>query len=316
MAAPPPNSYISALPNCKEFPMSTTAQNPGKPRLPAWLRVSLSGARPRNEVRQLLRSLNLHTVCEGANCPNLCECWKQKAATFMVLGDTCTRNCRFCAVNHGAPLPVDPEEPVHVAEAVKRLGLRFAVITCVTRDDLADGGAAHIAATIRAVREQDPTVGIEVLPSDFGGDLTAVDIVMGAGPDVFNHNLETVARLTPEIRSHATYERSLAVLAHASQRGAVLGIKTKSGLMLGLGETPDELRQALADLRGAGVQILTLGQYLPPSTDHWPLDRYVPPEEFDEWGRVAREEFGFAAVLSGPLVRSSYLAEQAAGQAG
>ena len=291
---------------------------PTKPneRLPPWLRVSLDGARPRNQVRRLLRSLNLHTVCEGANCPNLCECWKHKAATFMVLGDICTRNCRFCAVKHGAPLPVDPEEPAHVAEAVARLGLRFVVITCVTRDDLPDGGAEHIAAVVRAVRERHGDLGIEVLPSDFRGNLEAVDTVLEAGPDVFNHNVETVARLAREIRSQATYERSLAVLSHASHRGAELGIRTKSGLMLGLGETEAELRQALADLRGAGVEILTMGQYLPPSENHWPLDRYVAPEEFEEWGRLAREEYGFAAVVSGPLVRSSYHAEQAAGLAG
>ncbi|MDX9980135.1 MAG: lipoyl synthase [Lentisphaeria bacterium] len=286
--------------------------NPKAERLPEWLKVSLDGAKPRNEVRRLLRSLKLHTVCEGARCPNLCECWQRKAATFLVLGDTCTRNCRFCAVNHGRPQPVDPEEPARVAEAVRRLGLRFVVVTCVTRDDLPDGGAAHLAATIRAIREMDPTVGVEILPSDFGGDLTAVDTVLAARPDVFNHNLETVARLTPQVRSRATYERSLAVLAHASQQGKPLGIQTKSGLMLGMGETADELRQALADLRQAGVRILTLGQYLPPSPEHWPLDRYLEPAEFAEWGRIAREEYGFAAVVSGPLVRSSYLAEQAA----
>jgi lipoic acid synthetase len=292
--------------------MATPDATPKKGRLPAWMRVSLGGARPRNEVRQLLRSLNLHTVCEGARCPNLCECWQRKAATFMVLGDTCTRNCRFCAVNHGQPLPPDPEEPAHVAEAVQRLGLRFAVVTCVTRDDLPDGGAGHIAATIQAIRHVDATVGIEVLPSDFAGDLAALDTVLEARPNVLNHNLETVERLTREVRNHATYERSLKMLAHASSRSKELGFQTKSGLMLGLGETADELRQALADLRQAGVQILTLGQYLPPSKDHWPLDRYVTPEEFDEWGRIAREDFGFAAVVSGPLVRSSYLAEQAA----
>lgn len=286
--------------------------NPKPERLPEWLKVSLDGAKPRNEVRRLLRSLNLHTVCEGARCPNLCECWQRKAATFLVLGDTCTRNCRFCAVNHGRPRPVDPEEPAHVAEAVRRLGLRFVVVTCVTRDDLPDGGAAHLAATIRAIREMDPTVGIEILPSDFGGDLAAADTVLAARPDVFNHNLETVARLTPQVRSRATYERSLAVLAHASRQGEPLGVQTKSGLMLGMGETADELRQALADLRQAGVRILTLGQYLPPSPEHWPLDRYLEPAEFAEWERIAREEYGFAAVVSGPLVRSSYLAEQAA----
>lgn len=286
--------------------------NPKSERLPEWLKVSLDGAKPRNEVRRLLRSLKLHTVCEGARCPNLCECWQRKAATFLVLGDTCTRNCRFCAVNHGQPRPVDPEEPARVAEAIRRLGLRFVVVTCVTRDDLPDGGAAHLAATIRAIREMDPTVGIEILPSDFNGELAAADTVLAARPDVFNHNLETVARLTPQVRSRATYERSLAVLAHASQQGEPLGIQTKSGLMLGMGETADELRQALADLRRAGVRILTLGQYLPPSPEHWPLDRYVEPAEFAEWERIAREEYGFAAVVSGPLVRSSYLAEQAA----
>lgn len=265
-------------------------------------------------MRALLRELHLHTVCESAQCPNLCECWRRHAATFLLLGDVCTRNCRFCAVSHGVPEAPDPDEPARVLEAVRRLGLRFAVLTCVTRDDLADGGAAHLAAVIHALRGGLPHVGIELLASDFGGRLAAVDTVLEARPDVFNHNLETTERLTPLIRDRADYHRSLRMLAHAAERTAAAGsgIRVKSGLMLGMGERPDEVHAALRDLRRSGVSVLTLGQYLPPSASHWPLDRYVTPDEFREWDRVARQEIGFAVVVSGPLVRSSYLAESAA----
>jgi lipoic acid synthetase len=284
-------------------------------RLPPWLRTRFEGGRARQDVRQLLRELHLHTVCESAHCPNLCECWKRRAATFMLLGDVCTRDCRFCAVTHGVPAPPDPGEAARIVEAVRRLGLRFAVLTCVTRDDLPDSGAAHIAAVVRALREALPEVGVEVLVSDFGGDLRGVDTVLAAGPDVLNHNVETTAALTPRVRSHADYQRSLALLAHAAaaaarNRGRP---RVKSGLMLGLGESAADLRATLADLRRSGVAILTLGQYLPPSAEHWPLDRYVPPDEFEQWGQSARHDFGFETVVSGPLVRSSYLAEQAAG---
>jgi lipoyl synthase len=293
---------------------SIIAPTPPRARLPGWLRTRFAGGRTRQEVRGLLRELRLHTVCESARCPNLCECWKRRAATFMLLGDICTRSCRFCAVHSGTPEPPDPAEAARVVEAVRRLGLRFAVLTCVTRDDLADGGAAHIAAVVRALREALPAVGVEVLVSDFGGRLAGVEAVLAAGPDVFNHNLETTAALTPQVRNRADYARSLAVLAHAGATIARQGgrTRTKSGLMLGLGEDDTGLRAALADLRRSGVAILTLGQYLPPSDAHWPLHRYVTPEEFREWERVARLEFGFETVVSGPLVRSSYLAEQAA----
>jgi lipoic acid synthetase len=293
-----------------------SAETRGRPaRLPPWLRRRFEGGAARQDVRRLLRELRLHTVCESAHCPNLCECWKRHAATFMLLGDVCTRNCRFCAVAHGTPAPVDAGEAARVVEAVRRLGLRFAVLTCVTRDDLADGGAGHIAAVVQALREALPAVGVETLVSDFGGRLEGVDTVLAAGPDVFNHNLETTAALTPRVRNLADYDRSLAMLAHASAVVTRLGGRSriKSGLMLGLGENTADLRATLADLRHSGVTILTLGQYLPPSDAHWPLDRYVTPGEFQEWEHVARAEFGFETVVSGPLVRSSYLAEQAAG---
>lgn len=280
------------------------------PRLPSWLRVPFEGGGTRREVRSLLRDLHLHTVCESARCPNLCECWKKRSATFLLLGDTCTRNCRFCAVRHGVPQEPDSSEPERVAEAVSRLGLRYVVLTCVTRDDLADGGAAHIARTIRLVSSVEGVLGVEVLPSDFEGRLGDVATVLDALPVVFNHNIETVRRLTPQVRSKADYERSLSVLAYAAERPA---IKVKSGFMLGLGETETEILDLLQDLRRSGVSILTIGQYLPPSATHWPLARYVAPEEFSEWECRARDEFGFSSVTSGPLVRSSYMAAEASG---
>ena len=282
-----------------------------RPRLPHWLRVQFRGGRARGEVRRLLRDLNLNTVCEGANCPNLCECWQRKTATFMLLGDTCTRNCRFCDVGHGEPRSVDVEEPERVALAAERLGLKYVVITSVTRDDLPDGGAEHFAATVRAVRGRLPKAGIEVLPPDFEGRKNDVATVMAAQPSVFNHNLETCARLTPEIRSGADYQRSLRVLSHAAACAAGSRIGIKSGIMVGLGESDEEIREMLGDLRNSGVSIVTIGQYLPPSAAHWPLGRYVTPLEFEQWERTAREEFGFQYVFSGPLVRSSYMAEKA-----
>jgi len=281
-------------------------------RLQEWLRVSYRGGRARQELKGLLKGLRLNTVCESATCPNLCDCWGRRTATFMLLGNVCTRNCRFCDVDHGVPLPPDGDEPENVAEATQRLGLRYVVLTCVTRDDLPDGGAGHFAATVLALRSRLPETQIEVLTSDFEGRECDLATVLEAGPDVFNHNIETVERLTPEIRSHADYRRSLSVLANAARLGRPRGISTKSGFMLGLGETPDEIRELLGDLHEAGVSILTIGQYLPPSADHWPVARYATPEEFDEWARVARDELGFSSVVSGPLVRSSYMADQAA----
>jgi lipoic acid synthetase len=246
-----------------------------------------------------------------ASCPNLGQCWGRRSLTLMILGDRCSRDCRFCDVAHPPAAAPDPGEPERVAEALGSLDLRHTVLTSVTRDDLPDGGAAHWAATVRAVRRRCPGLTVEALVPDFRGDLAAVDRVLEAEPDVFAHNLETVRRLTSEVRSHASYERSLAVLAHAGARGAV----TKSGLMAGLGERPDELEEALRDLREAGVRLATVGQYLQPSRRHLPVARYVPPQEFDALAELGRE-LGFAHVTAGPLVRSSYQAEVGAAAAG
>lgn len=267
----------------------------------------------RQGVRGLLRDLHLHTVCESARCPNLAECWRRRAATFLLLGNVCTRNCAFCAVDHGSPAPVDEKEPERIVEAVGRLGLRFVVLTCVTRDDLADGGAGHIAAVVRALRQADPEIGVEVLVSDLRGCRDDVRSILDSGPGVFNHNVETVERLTGEIRDRARYRRSLSVLRQAADAAETTpGLRVKSGLMLGLGETEEEIRRTLMDLRDAGVEAVTMGQYLPPSPRHWPVSRYVDPEEFAAWRTFGLEECGFAAVVSGPLVRSSYLAEETA----
>ena len=265
-------------------------------RLPPWLKISTRGAAEREQVRQMLSDLQLNTVCQSAMCPNMCECWAKGTATVMILGEHCTRNCRFCAVPHlGTPPPPDPEEPGRVAEAAQRMKLKFVVITSVTRDDLADGGAAHFASTIRAVRNRLPSAGIEVLTPDFGERHKDIQTVLDAEPTVFNHNIETCERLTEAIRSGADYRRSLGVLTYAG-RAAPTGVKTKSGIMLGMGETEDEIRTVFRDLREAGVQILTIGQYLAPSAEHWPVERYVTPEEFEEWGRIARDEYGFGEI--------------------
>jgi len=253
------------------------------------------------DLRKRVHELGLHTVCESASCPNMGECWNEKSLTIMILGGLCTRSCKFCDVPTGKPLPPDPDEPTRVAAMLADLGLDHTVITCVTRDDLADGGAAHWAATIRAVKSRCPTMVLEALVSDFKGDTAAVDVVLDAKPDVFAHNLETVPRLARQVRVQASVERSLAVLAHARARGAL----TKSGLMLGLGETMDEVREVLRDLRGAGVAILTLGQYLRPSRQHLPIARHVTPDEFAQLKEEALA-LGFEHVESGPLVRSSY----------
>jgi len=294
-----------------EKPIAAAGAPPARRRLPPWFRVSMKGAAEREEVRVLLDSLRLNTVCQSAQCPNLCECWRKRTATFMILGNECTRNCRFCAVAHGSPPLPESDEPTRVAEATAELGLKFIVITSVTRDDLPDGGAAHFAATIQAVRDRCPQAGIEVLTPDFGGRECDIRTVLDARPTVFNHNIETCRRLTRDIRSGADYDRSLAVLATAA-RLAGHNIIIKSGFMLGMGETADEIRAMLADLRTSGVSMATIGQYLPPSRHHWQVDRFVTPEEFDQWGKIAREEYGFRAVASAPLVRSSYMAENAA----
>ena len=259
------------------------------------------------ETRGIVKSLGLHTVCEEARCPNLGECWSHHTATVMLLGDTCTRNCRFCAVTHGRPLTVDPEEPRRVAEAVARLGLRHVVMTSVNRDDLPDGGASHFAETARQVRLRMPDCTVEVLIPDLQGDLAALRVVVESPIAILNHNTETVPRLYKQVRPGAVYERSLAILAAAKRQRP--GLRTKTGLMLGLGERRDEVLHVLADLRAVGCDVLTLGQYLRPSTDQLPVERYVTPEEFAALGAEARR-MGFAYVESGPLVRSSYHAWQ------
>jgi lipoic acid synthetase len=257
-----------------------------------------------------MRSLELVTVCEEAGCPNIFECWRAGTATFMINGDRCTRACGFCQVDTSRPLPVDPAEPERLAEAVAAMGLAHAVITAVARDDLADGGAAGFAAAIRAVRRRCPGTAVEILVPDCKGDAAALATIFGARPDVLNHNLETVARLQRTVRPSASYARSLSVLARASAAGLV----TKSGLMVGLGETADEVLAAMADLHSVGVSILTLGQYLRPSADHLPVARWWEPGEFDRLAEAGRA-MGFAHVQASPLTRSSYHAREAAGAA-
>ena len=270
---------------------------------PKWLRAPAPAGENYRELKGIMERLRLHTVCESAACPNVGECWNHRTATFMILGNVCTRRCGFCAVEKGAPLPVDYDEPRRVAEAAAAMGLRFAVITSVNRDDRPDGGAELFALTIRAIRERIPGCGVEVLTPDFQGNLAAVETVAAAAPEVFNHNTETVPRLYRQVRLGARYERSLEVLSHAGR--VAPSIPTKSGLMLGLGESAEEVLAVMRDLRSAGVQILTLGQYLRPSPRHLPIVRYVPPTEFDDFRREGRA-MGFAHVESGPLVRSSY----------
>ena len=251
-----------------------------------------------------MRELGLHTVCESASCPNIGECWNRQSLTIMILGGVCTRSCQFCDVPTGRPAPADPEEPERVATMLAELGLRHTVITCVDRDDLKDGGAAHWAATIRAVKRRSPEMVLEVLTGDFKGDTGAVDTVLASAPDVFAHNLETVPRLSRQVRVQASYARSYAVLAHAKRQGAI----TKTGLMLGLGEDLDEVRQVLRETRDIGVDILTLGQYLRPSRQHLPVARYVTPDEFQAL-KAEADALGFPHVESGPMVRSSYHAD-------
>src|SRR6516164_8867699 len=275
-------------------------------RLPAWLKRKLPHGNGNFYTQELLRELRLETVCENARCPNRPECYARRTATFMILANVCTRPCGFCSVPKGSPEELEDDEPERVAEAAYRLGLRHVVITSVTRDDLPDGGADHFRRCILAVRLRTGAV-VEVLTPDFLGDLAAVDTVLAAQPEVFNHNTETVPRLYRKVRGRASYQRSIDVLAHVKRRypQAV----TKSGLMLGLGETTDELFEVLADLRAARCDTLTLGQYLAPTLKHVPVARYVPPEEFDRLAELARK-LGFAKVVAGPFVRSSYHADE------
>jgi lipoyl synthase len=281
-------------------------------RKPAWIRVKAGVDEQVLKVKRLLRENRLHSVCEEAACPNLTECFGHGTATFMIMGDICTRRCPFCDVAHGRPRPLDSEEPDHLAGAIANMGLRYVVITSVDRDDLRDGGAGHFAACIRAIREQAPATRIEVLVPDFRGRTErALEILAQAPPDVFNHNLETVPRLYPQARPGADYGVSLELLRRF---GSVCpDIPTKSGLMLGLGETLEEVELSLRDLRAHGCEMLTLGQYLQPSRDHLPVARYVAPEEFDRLAATARS-LGFASVASAPLVRSSYHADQQAAE--
>ena len=278
-----------------------------RPRLPPWFKVQLWEGPDYREVRRLTRELNLHTICEEARCPNVWECWNSRTATFLILGEICTRRCHYCAVTTGRPLPVDEAEPGRVASAVKTLGLRHAVITSVNRDELPDGGARLFAETVRAVRRESPACTIEVLIPDFLGEESSLEAVLAARPDILNHNIETVPRLFPSVRPQGRYGRSIALLRAASDRGAV----TKSGLMVGLGETMDEVRIVMRDLRAAGCVIVSIGQYLQPTKDHWPIRRFYRPDEF----RLLTNEglaLGFRHVESGPLVRSSYHAERQA----
>jgi len=276
--------------------------------LPDWLRTVRAKRPALRELRPALDRLGVNTVCESARCPNIGECWASRAATFMILGTTCTRNCRFCAVNHGCVQPPDPAEPQRIAAAAKEFGLRHVVVTSVTRDDLPDGGAAHFAATITAVKSA-LDVSVEVLVPDFKGQRGSVATVLAARPHIFGHNVETVPRLYGTVRPGASYERSLAVLRIAKDISP--SQQTKSGLMAGLGERPPEVEDVLRDLKAAGVDMVTIGQYLRPSADQLPVAEYVSPEQFEEYERTARE-LGFRGVLCGPLVRSSYHAEQMA----
>jgi lipoyl synthase len=276
-------------------------------RKPDWLGRPLPSAPAFSRIRSLLEEGRLHAVCQEARCPNQGECFSRGTAVFLILGDACTRRCRFCAVTQGAPERPDPDEPQRVAEAAVRMSLNYIVVTSVTRDDLADGGAGFFAETIRCLCARRPSARIEVLIPDFQGDEAALRTVLDAHPDVLNHNLETVARLYRSVRPQAIYDRSLELLRRTAARAP--GVAVKSGLMLGLGERPEEVEAAMQDLRGAGCQILTLGQYLQPKRECLPVARFVPPEEFDAWREVALK-MGFAQVASGPLVRSSYHAEE------
>lgn len=288
-----------------------TADAPPRPRLPQWLRFQLPTSDGFAHTRALLNELKLHTVCESARCPNHWECWGKGTATFMIGGDRCTRACGFCAVSTAKPLPLEADEPARVAEAASRMKLKHVVITGVARDDLTDGGAEHFRRTIEAVRSLSPATVIEVLTPDFNDKDTSIETVLAGNPHIFNHNLETVRRLTPSVRSRATYDRSLSVLAKVKKRRGET-MYTKSGLMLGLGERENEVVTALGDLRAAGCDILTLGQYLQPGLHHLPVVEYVNPERFAGFGRRAKE-MGFVHVASGPMVRSSYHADEFSG---
>ena len=282
-------------------------------RKPEWLKIKLNTNESYTDLKKMMRQESLHTVCEEAKCPNIHECWAvRKTATFMILGSICTRGCRFCAVTTGMPTELDREEPERVAQSVETMGLRHCVITMVARDDLADGGAAILAETVKAIHRRVPTCTVEVLPSDMKGDYESLHMLMDAKPDIFNHNIETVERLTPRVRSKATYERSLQLLKRVKEISP--NTPTKSSIMVGLGETKEELLQAMDDLRAHDVDILTIGQYLQPTKTHLPVERYMHPDEFAELKEIALQK-GFKHCESGPLVRSSYHADEQVNQA-
>ena len=274
-------------------------------RKPDWLRAKLPSGPAYQATRRLVEDNKLHTVCQSAQCPNIGECWSRGTATVMILGNICTRSCNFCAIQTGRPTELDLGEPARVADAVAKMGLRHCVITSVARDDLKDGGASVWAATIRATKHRNPQCAIEVLTPDWKGRTHDLDTVLDAKPDIFNHNVETVERLQKPVRVQARYERSLSVLRHAKSRG----FTTKTGIMLGLGETPAEVEKCLRDIAAEKVDILTLGQYLQPTPQHWKIDRWVTPEEFRHWKEFALG-VGLGVVESGPLVRSSYHADE------
>ena len=289
------------------FQMNLRIETSHRARKPGWLRKPLPAGPEYEKIRGLLAETHLHTVCQEAGCPNMFECFGGGTATFLILGDRCTRDCRFCAVTHGSPDPPDPAEPARVAEAAAALGLEYVVVTSVTRDDLPDGGAAAFKDTISALRGRIPGVGVEVLVPDFQGSGPAMEEVLSAEPDVLNHNIETVPRLYRSVRPRAVYRRSLGLLGSVQRLSP--GTPVKSGMMLGLGETEEEVERTLMDLAAAGCTLLTLGQYLQPSPRHVPVSRFLPPEEFLSWKRRAIE-IGFEGVAGGPFVRSSYHARE------
>jgi lipoyl synthase len=276
-------------------------------RKPPWLKKKIPPIQDLQKIKSILTETKLHTVCEEARCPNLGECFSQETATILILGRICTRNCGFCAVEHGGPVPPDEAEPHHVAQAIKKMGLQYVVITSVTRDDLSDGGASHFAKTIQAIREMDRKIRIEVLVPDFRGDWNSLNRVLQEGPDVLNHNMETVRRLYAEVRPQADYERSLSLLKRSKE--TYPKIRTKSGFMLGLGESREEVLDLFQDLRAAKCDFLTIGQYLQPHAHRLPVVRFIEPEEFKAYRKIG-EEIGFKMVSSGPFVRSSFHASE------
>lgn len=276
-------------------------------RKPEWLKIRLHEGAEFAQVAKIVKDNHLHTICSSGKCPNQAECWSRRTATFMIMGDVCTRSCKFCATKTGRPLPLDPNEPVKVARSVKVMGLRYCVVTSVDRDDLPDGGAAHWAAVVENIRLLNPETKIELLIPDFDADASLLDIVIASRPDVLGHNIETVERITPMVRSRAKYRTSLEVIKHISQSG----MTAKSGLMLGLGETKEEILKTIDDLAENGCRILTIGQYLQPTKAHLPVAEYVHPDVFGYYKEEALRR-GFAYVESGPMVRSSYMADKAA----